>query len=92
MNHSLPNVCINPDFKLRSSQGSPRIGGLLRNGYPPSVARLSLVYTSPRSADRHYPLGRPGVESEGLPSGGFSLFRLGTVATGSDPGCLTKVP
>jgi hypothetical protein len=92
MNHSSPNVCINPDFEPRSSQDSARVGGLLRNGYPPSVAHLSLVYTSLRSADRHYPLGRPGVESEGLPSGGFSLFRLGTVATESDSECLTKVP
>lgn len=92
MNYSLSNVSISPDFKLCSSQGSARVRGSQRNGYPPSVAHLSLVYTSLRSADRHYPLGRPGVESEGLPSGGFSLSRLGIVATGSDSWGLSEVP
>ncbi len=86
----LPTVCIDPDFKQRAPD-SARIESLQRNGCP-SVARLDLAYTSPRSADRHYPFGRPGVESEGLPCGGFSLFRPGKVATGNASRHLSKVP
>jgi len=81
MTSLLPTHGIDPDFKQRVLD-SARIESLQRNGGPPSVARLDLAYTSTRSADRHYPFGRPGVESEGLPSGGFSLFRRGTVTAG----------
>lgn len=87
----LPTYCIVRDFKQQASN-SARIESLQKNGDPPSVARLDLAYTSRRSADRHYLFGRPGVESEGLPSGGFSLFRRGTVTTGHASRYSSKVP
>lgn len=91
MTSLLPTHCIDPGFKQRAPE-SARMESLQRNGHLPSVAHLDLAYTPTRSADRHYPFGRPGVESEGLPGGGFSLFRRGTVTTGHASRHSSKVP